>query len=230
MQRFSKTRESSLDVISAMDLGGGTNGPLNSAVIFFASSSDIVGAPVWQAANVKPIANKLAPEIIRDIVQTPVSELFNATKNTILLENEPEGSDLNGTKLSSPHLSLSGTGGSAGAGCREQLSGAGCGASGPMDNLWGHSITYRIAVGPQTGRKVFSLQTLPACDVEESFSGAASQLTGFSLHASVAARVNKREKLDRLRRYIALHGSRVLKRFGTIASAVARRSQRSGFR
>jgi len=27
---------------------------------------------------------------------------------------------------------------------------------GPMDQLLGHSITYRIAVGPQQGRKVFA--------------------------------------------------------------------------
>jgi len=26
----------------------------------------------------------------------------------------------------------------------------------PMDQLRGHSITYRIAVGPQQGRKVFA--------------------------------------------------------------------------
>ena len=32
----------------------------------------------------------------------------------------------------------------------------------PMTPLLGHSITYRIAVGPQAGRKVFTLQTLPA--------------------------------------------------------------------
>ncbi len=32
----------------------------------------------------------------------------------------------------------------------------------PMDQLLGHSITYRIAVGLQAGRKVFTLQTLPA--------------------------------------------------------------------
>jgi hypothetical protein len=30
-----------------------------------------------------------------------------------------------------------------------------------MDQLLGHSITYRIAVGPQQGRKVFTLQILP---------------------------------------------------------------------
>jgi hypothetical protein len=36
-----------------------------------------------------------------------------------------------------------------------------------MNQLLGHSITYRIAVGPQAGRKVFALQTLPACDPDE---------------------------------------------------------------
>jgi len=34
--------------------------------------------------------------------------------------------------------------------------------AGPMDQLLGHSITYRIAVGTQQGRKVFTLRTLPA--------------------------------------------------------------------
>jgi len=36
--------------------------------------------------------------------------------------------------------------------------------AGPIDQLLRHSITYRIAVGPQAGRKVFALQTLPACN------------------------------------------------------------------
>ncbi len=31
-----------------------------------------------------------------------------------------------------------------------------------MNQLQGHSITYRIAVGPQQGRKVFTLQTIPS--------------------------------------------------------------------
>ena len=39
----------------------------------------------------------------------------------------------------------------------------------PMSELLGHAITYRIAVGPQAGRKVFTLQTLPACDPEDAF-------------------------------------------------------------
>ena len=36
--------------------------------------------------------------------------------------------------------------------------------AGPLDQLLGHSITYRIAVGPHAGRKVFTLQTLPDCN------------------------------------------------------------------
>jgi hypothetical protein len=32
-----------------------------------------------------------------------------------------------------------------------------------MNQLLGHSITYRIAVAPPVGRKVFTLQTLPVC-------------------------------------------------------------------
>jgi hypothetical protein len=34
----------------------------------------------------------------------------------------------------------------------------------PSNQLLGSSITYRIAVGPQKGRKVFTLQTLPDCE------------------------------------------------------------------
>ena len=33
---------------------------------------------------------------------------------------------------------------------------------GSMDPLWGYSITYRIAAGPQQGRKLFILHSLPA--------------------------------------------------------------------
>ena len=31
-----------------------------------------------------------------------------------------------------------------------------------VDELLGHSITYRIALGPHQGRKAFTLQTVPA--------------------------------------------------------------------
>ena len=73
--------------------------------------------------------------------------------------------------------------------------------AGPMDELLGSSITYRIAVGPQQGRKVFTLQTLPACD--EPFDDGVGKVAGFSLHAGVAARADERKKLERLRRYIS---------------------------
>jgi len=72
---------------------------------------------------------------------------------------------------------------------------------GPMDQLLGHSITYRIAVGPHAGRKVFTLQTLPDCS--EPFVDDVGKVAGFSLHAGVAARAHEREKLERLCRYIA---------------------------
>ena len=55
--------------------------------------------------------------------------------------------------------------------------------TGPMDQLRGHSITYRIAIGPQQGRKVFTLQTLPASALDEQFGDIAGNVAGFSLHA-----------------------------------------------
>jgi hypothetical protein len=74
---------------------------------------------------------------------------------------------------------------------------------GSMDQLLGHSITYRIAVGPQAGRKVFTLQTLPARNPEEQYSDTAGKIAGFSLHAGVAARSDERKKLERLCRYVS---------------------------
>jgi hypothetical protein len=71
----------------------------------------------------------------------------------------------------------------------------------PMAQLLGHSITYRIAVGSQAGRKVFTLQTLPACEPDV-FIDAAGRVSGFSLHAGVADRADERQKLERRCRYI----------------------------
>jgi hypothetical protein len=58
-------------------------------------------------------------------------------------------------------------------------------------------------VGPQAGRKVFTLQTLPACDPEDQFGDTVGKVAGFSLHAGVAARAHERSKLERLCRYIS---------------------------
>jgi ribosomal protein S27E len=72
----------------------------------------------------------------------------------------------------------------------------------PMSHLLGSSITYRIAMGPQQGRKVFTLQTLPDCE-DDQFASRVGNVAGFSLHAGVAARAHERDKLERLCRYIA---------------------------
>ena len=72
----------------------------------------------------------------------------------------------------------------------------------PMTHLLGSSITYRIAMGPQQGRKVFTLQTLPDCE-DDQFTSRVGNLAGFSLHAGVATRAHERDKLERLCRYIA---------------------------
>ena len=73
----------------------------------------------------------------------------------------------------------------------------------PMNQLLGSSITYRIAVGPQQGRKVFTLQTLPDVGSDNPSSNSVGETAGFSLHAGVAAKANERAKLERLCRYIA---------------------------
>jgi hypothetical protein len=74
-------------------------------------------------------------------------------------------------------------------------------AGGAMDDLIGHSITYRVAVGPRAGQKVFALQTVPAWEEGERREGVA-QYAGFSLHAGTALAGEERDKLERLARYV----------------------------
>ena len=71
----------------------------------------------------------------------------------------------------------------------------------PSNQLLGSSITYRIAVGPQQGRKVMTLQTLADCG-DDPFTTRVVNVAGFSLHAGVATKANERAKLERLCRYI----------------------------
>jgi hypothetical protein len=68
------------------------------------------------------------------------------------------------------------------------------GSAGPLDELQARSITYRIAVGPNAGCKVMTLQSLPAAQEDDNES-AVGQMAGFSLHAVVAARAHERGKL-----------------------------------
>jgi len=71
----------------------------------------------------------------------------------------------------------------------------------PMHQLLGSSVTYRIAVGPQKGNKVFTLQTLPD-EGDEPLTTKVGNVAGFSLHAGVGTRAHERDKLERLCRYI----------------------------
>ena len=68
-----------------------------------------------------------------------------------------------------------------------------------FEDLLGHSITYRIALGPQRGRKTFTLQTVPVTGASD---GKVAEAAGFSLHAGAACEAHEREKLERLCRYI----------------------------
>jgi hypothetical protein len=74
--------------------------------------------------------------------------------------------------------------------------------SSAMDDLIGHSVTCRIAVGPHQGRKAFTLQTIPA-HTQERDDGGLAKAAGFSLHCGVVAGAHQRAKLERLCRYIA---------------------------
>ena len=67
----------------------------------------------------------------------------------------------------------------------------------PSNQLLGSSITYRIAVGPQQGRKVFTLQTLPDLEPDNPFSNSVAEVAGFSLHAGVATKANERATKSR---------------------------------
>ncbi|MBL8201475.1 MAG: transposase, partial [Chromatiales bacterium] len=69
-----------------------------------------------------------------------------------------------------------------------------------LEHLQGHSITYRIALGPQEGRKAFTLQTVAA--TEPGTRPFLASHAGFSLHAGVAVRGDDRKTLERLCRYI----------------------------
>ena len=68
----------------------------------------------------------------------------------------------------------------------------------PTNQLLGSSVAYRIAVGPQQGRKVFTLQTLPDIESDNLGINNVGEVAGFSLHAGVATKAIEREKLGRL--------------------------------
>jgi hypothetical protein len=66
-------------------------------------------------------------------------------------------------------------------------------AGGPMDDLLGHSITYRVAMGPRAGQKMFTLQTVPAQSEEEPRKGVAQKRV-FGIEIEQCARCGGRLK------------------------------------
>jgi hypothetical protein len=62
----------------------------------------------------------------------------------------------------------------------------------PLQQVHGHSITYRIAIGPQQGKKVFTLQTLLPKEADDDSFSPVAKAGGFSLHAGVAVQPHER--------------------------------------
>ncbi len=76
------------------------------------------------------------------------------------------------------------------------------GEAGALDDLIGRSITYRIAVGPRAGQKVFTLQSI-AAQPERAGRDGAAEAGGFSLHAGLEIQPGERARLERLCRYVS---------------------------
>ncbi|XOV85809.1 MAG: transposase [Pseudomonadota bacterium] len=71
-----------------------------------------------------------------------------------------------------------------------------------MGAIVGASITYRLAFGPNAGRKALTLQTVPVRTEPRKRDDLVTKQSGFSLHAGIACKSNQRKKLERLCRYI----------------------------
>ena len=72
-----------------------------------------------------------------------------------------------------------------------------------MPHILSSSVSYRIAVGPQQGRKAFMIRTLRPLDWPNPGLERVAQANGFSLHAGVSCEGHQRDKWERLCRYIA---------------------------
>ena len=67
-----------------------------------------------------------------------------------------------------------------------------------MHGIISASITYRLAFGPNAGRKALTLQAVPVSENQTKTSVLVSKQSSFSLHAGVACKSNQRKKLERL--------------------------------
>ena len=72
-----------------------------------------------------------------------------------------------------------------------------------MPQILGSSVSYRIAVGPQQGRKAFMIRTIRPLDRPDPGLARVAKANGFSLHAGVSCEGHQKSKRERLCRYIA---------------------------
>ena len=72
-----------------------------------------------------------------------------------------------------------------------------------MPQILGSSISYRIAVGPQQGRKAFMIRTIRPLDRPDPGLERVAKANGFSLHAGVSCEGHQKDKRERLCRYIS---------------------------
>ena len=72
-----------------------------------------------------------------------------------------------------------------------------------MPHIMGSSISYRVAVGPQQGRKAFMIRTIRPLDRPDPALARVAKANGFSLHAGVSCEGHQKDKRERLCRYIA---------------------------
>jgi len=72
-----------------------------------------------------------------------------------------------------------------------------------MPHLLGSSVSYRIAVAPQQGRKAFMIRTIGPLDPPDPGLERVAKGNGFSLHAGVSCEGHQKDKRERLCRYIA---------------------------
>jgi len=72
-----------------------------------------------------------------------------------------------------------------------------------LPQILGSSISYRIAVGPQQGRKAFMIRTIRPLDRPDPRLERVARANGFSLHAGVSCEGRQKDKRERLCRYIS---------------------------
>ena len=74
-----------------------------------------------------------------------------------------------------------------------------------MPHLLGSSVSYRIAVGPQQGRKAFMIRTIRPLDRPDAGLERVAKANGFSLHAGVSCEGHQKKSSYRRKRPLSPH-------------------------